>query len=161
MDTGSITVDNTTGAVTTPAEEDKVATTKTVSEAIQKAGWNAKSGGNKADGDQEAAELINPGEEVIFAAGDNLKVKRVGTTFTYETAKDVKFDSVTFGDNGPKITNKDSNVNIAGNDGNPTKITGVKAGEADTDAVNVSQLKQAAASQNRSERFRFSNCWCT
>ncbi len=36
MDTGSITVDNTTGAVTTPAEEDKVATTKTVSEAIQK-----------------------------------------------------------------------------------------------------------------------------
>ncbi|HHW7521586.1 YadA family autotransporter adhesin [Mannheimia haemolytica] len=161
VDTGSITVDNTTGAVTTPAEEDKVATTKTVSEAIQKAGWNAKSGGNKADGDQEAAELINPGEEVIFAAGDNLKVKRVGTTFTYETAKDVKFDSVTFGDNGPKITNKDGNVNIAGNDGNPTKITGVKAGEADTDAVNVSQLKQAAASQNRSERFRFSNCWCT
>ncbi|HHW7518955.1 hypothetical protein [Mannheimia haemolytica] len=37
----------------------------------------------------------------------------------------------------------------------------MKAGEADTDAVNVSQLKQAAASQNRSERFRFSNCWCT
>lgn len=160
IDAGTITVDG-NGAVTTPAEEDKVATTKTVSEAIQKAGWNAKSGGNKADGDQEAAELINPGEEVIFAAGDNLKVKRVGTTFTYETAKDVKFDSVTFGDNGPKITNKDGNVNIAGNDGNPTKITGVKAGEADTDAVNVSQLKQAAASQNRSERFRFSNCWCT
>ncbi|WP_236966798.1 YadA-like family protein [Mannheimia varigena] len=144
IDAGTIAVDG-NGAVTTPAEEDKVATTKTVAEAIQKAGWNAKSGGNKADGDQEAAELINPGEEVIFAAGDNLTVKRVGNQFTFATAKDVKFDSVTFGDNGPKITNNDGNINIGDKDGNPTKITGVKAGEDDTDAVNVSQLNQKTA----------------
>ncbi|WP_236966862.1 YadA-like family protein [Mannheimia varigena] len=144
IDAGTVIVDD-KGKVTTPAEEDKVATTKTVAEAIQKAGWNAKSGGNKADGDQDAAELINPGEEVIFAAGDNLIVKRVGNQFTFATAKDVQFDSVTFGDNGPKITNQDGNLNIAGNDGNPTKITGVKAGEADTDAVNVSQLNQKTA----------------
>ncbi|WP_239493913.1 YadA-like family protein [Mannheimia varigena] len=144
IDAGTIAVDG-NGAVTTPAEEDKVATTKTVAEAIQKAGWNAKSGGNKADGDQDAAELINPGEEVIFAAGDNLTVKRVGNQFTFATAKDVKFDSVTFGDDGPKITNNDGNINIGDKDGNPTKITGVKAGEADTDAVNVSQLNQKTA----------------
>ncbi|WP_244148339.1 YadA-like family protein [Mannheimia varigena] len=144
IDAGTIAVDG-NGAVTTPVEEDKVATTKTVAEAIQKAGWNAKSGGNKADGDQDAAELINPGEEVIFAAGDNLTVKRVGNQFTFATAKDVKFDSVTFGDNGPKITNNDGNINIGDKDGNPTKITGVKAGEADTDAVNVSQLNQKTA----------------
>ncbi|VEI46082.1 autotransporter adhesin [Actinobacillus equuli] len=86
-------------------------------------------------------------------ADNNIGVVSDGNgTLTVKLAKDLNVDSVTAntvkaGDttidsdgvkivNGPSVTK--SGIDAAGN-----KITNVKAGEADTDAVNVSQLKAA------------------
>ena len=142
VENGNITANTTKldndakGAVNTPAAPNALATAGDIANAINNAGFTAKANG-------DAGELINAGDEVNFNNGDNIKVTRSGSDFTIATAKDVKFDSVQLGDNGPKITNNGGNVNVAGNNGAPTKITGVKAGEADTDAVNVKQLKAA------------------
>ncbi|MDY2946369.1 MAG: YadA-like family protein, partial [Mannheimia varigena] len=144
VDTTAITVDETTGKVTPPANDDnKIATAKTVADAISKSGFTAKA-------NSDAGELINPGDVVDLKNGKNITVTRDGANFTFATKDDVTFNSVTFGDNGPKITNNGGNINVAGNDGTPTKITGVKAGENDTDAVNMSQLKQLAAASKES-----------
>ncbi len=144
VDTTTISVDETTGKVTPPANDDnKIATAKTVADAISKSGFTAKA-------NSDVGELINPGDVVDLKNGKNITVTRDGANFTFATKDDVTFNSVTFGDNGPKITNNGGNINVAGNDGNPTKITGVKAGENDTDAVNMSQLKQLAAASKES-----------
>lgn len=126
------------GKIDAPSTDDgkKLITAGDVANAINASGFTAKANG-------DAGELVNPGEAIDFINGKNIEITRDGSNFTVATAKDVTFDSVTFGDNGPKITNNGGNINVAGNDGSPTKITGVKAGEADTDAVNVSQLKAA------------------
>lgn len=126
------------GKIDAPSTDDgkKLITAGDVANAINASGFTAKANG-------DAGELVNPGEAIDFINGQNIEITREGSKFTVATAKDVTFDSVTFGDNGPKITNNGGNINVAGNDGSPTKITGVKAGEADTDAVNVSQLKAA------------------
>ncbi len=113
--TGVITVDAKTttlepkanGSITSPAdatEGAKLVNATTVANAINNSGWNAKSGGNKADGDMADATLINPSEEVTFTAGKNLTVKRVNNEFTFATAEDVDFKSVTVGNPGDKIT---------------------------------------------------------
>ncbi|QBQ62958.1 hypothetical protein EXH44_01300 [Actinobacillus indolicus] len=113
--TGVITVDAKTttlepkanGSITSPAdatEGAKLVNATTVANAINNSGWNAKSGGNKADGDMADATLINPSEEVTFTAGKNLTVKRVNNEFTFATAEDVDFNSVTVGNVGDKIT---------------------------------------------------------
>ncbi|WP_193387422.1 YadA-like family protein, partial [Haemophilus influenzae] len=62
---------------------------------------------------------------------------------TYATASNVTFDSVQFGNNGPKITNNGGNIHVGTATGAPTKITGVAPGEISAtskDAVNGSQL---------------------
>ena len=68
---------------------------------------------------------------------------------TYATASNVTFDSVQFGDKGPKITNKAGNINVSSPDGKtPTKVTGVAPGEisaTSNDAINGSQLYAVAA----------------
>ncbi|QLB15095.1 hypothetical protein A6B39_06325 [Mannheimia granulomatis] len=129
------------GKVDEPSEDDaeKLVNAGDIAKAINASGFKVKANGDEG-------ELINPSDEVEFINGSNIDIKREAGKFTVATAKNVKFDSVTLDDNGPKITNKDGNINISGNDGNPTKITGVKAGEDDTDAVNVSQLKDKVAS---------------
>ncbi|AHG76889.1 YadA-like family protein [Mannheimia varigena] len=152
--TGAVKANTTTlhdankdGKVDAPNADDakKLVNAGDITNAINNSGWKAKSGGNKAEGDEAASELINPGDEVEFNAGTNLKVKRVGTVFTFETAQDVKFNTIQIGDNGPKITNEGNNIKIGDKDGNATKITNVANGTNPTDAVNVSQLEAAKA----------------
>ena len=90
---------------------------------------------NLVGGVADAGKLSDGNIGVVANGQDKLEIK---------LAKDIKVDSVKAGDttintdgltiaNGPSITKK--GINAAGN-----KITGVAAGEADTDAVNVSQL---------------------
>ncbi|WP_288532970.1 YadA-like family protein, partial [uncultured Haemophilus sp.] len=78
---------------------------------------------------------------------DNITTEAEGDKVTVKLNKDIKVDSVKAGDTtinnegltiegGPSVTK--AGINAAGN-----KITGVDAGEADTDAVNVSQLNKA------------------
>ncbi len=88
--------------------------------------------------------MINPGKKVEMVAGKNMTVKQESNgKVTYATASNVTFDSVQFGDNGPKITNNGGNINVGTATGAPTKITGVAPGEISAtskDAVNGSQL---------------------
>lgn len=55
----------------------------------------------------------------------------------------MNFDSVQFGNEGPKITNNGGNINVGDKDGNAVKVTNVAAGDVNADskdAVNGSQL---------------------
>ena len=121
--------------------ENKVATAQDVANAINNSGFTlttSENGGKKISG---TPEMINPGKKVEMVAGKNMTVKQESNgKVTYATASNVTFDSVQFGDNGPKIT---GNINVGTATGAPTKITGVAPGEISAtskDAVNGSQL---------------------
>ncbi|MCL1624394.1 hypothetical protein M2R47_09160, partial [Moraxella sp. Tifton1] len=130
-------------------DQNALVTAKTVADAINKAGFKiaTKQGdGGEIIGDAKDA-LIKAGEAATFEAANNIKLKQQGGQVTIATKDDVNFTSVQFGDNGPKIT-KDAqdSLKVSGNNGtDPVKITNVKAGDQDTDAVNFSQLTQAKA----------------
>lgn len=100
---------------------------------------------NLVGGETDATKLSDGNIGVVADGNDKLEIK---------LAKDIKVDSVKAGDTtintngltidgGPSVT-KDGGVN-AGN----KKITGVAAGTNDTDAVNVSQLKDVAKVANK------------
>ncbi|MDO4697671.1 MAG: YadA-like family protein [Pasteurellaceae bacterium] len=122
------------GSVSTPdAKDSKLATTSDVANAINQSGWNinAKAGkdGELVAGSDIEAELINPGREVVFETGKNLKVERKGATLTFATKDDVTFESVTTnvltlngkdgqpGKNGVTINGKDGTIGLNGKDG--------------------------------------------
>ena len=124
--------------------ENKVATAQDVANAINNSGFTlttSENGGKKISG---TPEMINPGKKVEMVAGKNMTVKQESNgKVTYATASNVTFDSVQFGNNGPKITNNNGNINVGTATGAPTKITGVAPGEISAtskDAVNGSQL---------------------
>ena len=109
---------------------------------------------------------VNPlkkklGETLKFTSGDidsdykgsNLKVKSDGTNIVVgfkesPTFKDITADSLNIANGGPTI-NKDG-INMNGK-----KITNLAPGEADTDAVNVSQLKDSVQNVNNSSPFEY------
>ena len=85
-------------------------------------------------------------DEVAIKGDKNITTKASGSQVEVTLNKNIAVDSVKAGDtiindngltisNGPSVTK--SGINAAGN-----KITGVAAGTADTDAVNVSQLNK-------------------
>ena len=101
------------------------------------------------------------GETLKFTSGDidsdykgsNLKVKSDGTNIVVgfkesPTFKDITADSLNIANGGPTI-NKDG-INMNGK-----KITNLAPGEADTDAVNVSQLKDSVQNVNNSSPFEY------
>ncbi|PIF78378.1 trimeric autotransporter adhesin [Variovorax sp. 54] len=119
-------------------------------------GWNLSANG------EASPQNIAPGGTANFANGDNMVVTRNGNTLTVATAKDVKFDSVTTGDTvmnnagvtvGPNVTLGATGLTIVGGPSVTTAgvnaggkvITNVAPGVANTDAVNVSQLKDTVA----------------
>ena len=127
----------------------KVATAQDVANAINKSGFTLTTSANGGEKISGKPEMINPGKKVEMVAGKNMTVKQESNgKVTYATASNVTFDSVQFGDKGPKITNKAGNINVSGPDGKtPTKITGVAPGEissTSTDAINGSQLYSVA-----------------
>ena len=147
------------------AGKDGIATVKTVVDTINNSGWkaNAKANGGTLDGNSTAT-VVKPGDQVNFAAGKNLTVKQDLTgehTYTYSLNKDVDLTnagSLTVGDtkvNNDGITIKaptpaagttpttDVKLTNTGLDNGGNKIVNVAEGTADTDAVNVKQLKDA------------------
>ena len=131
-------VTNTSGVATatTPAS---LVTAGDVAKAINASGFTLKTSAT-ADGKKVAGgdELINPGDTVEMIAGKNMQVtQEINGKVTYATKDEVEFNKVTV---GPV-----SISNVTGIDAGNTAITNVKAGVADTDAVNVSQLKAAQA----------------
>ena len=128
----------------------KVATAQDVANAINKSGFTLSTSANGGEKISGTPEMINPGKKVEMVAGKNMTVKQESNgKVTYATASNVTFDSVQFGDKGPKITNKAGNINVSGPDGKTsTKITGVAPGEISAtskDAINGSQLYAVAA----------------
>lgn len=126
----------------------QIATVENVTEAINKAGWNAiaaKTGNGEVSG--EAAQLVKPGETVTFEADKNIKIAQDGSKFTFSTKDNVEFTTVKVGKDdaatGKKpvslttqaATTADNNqtapttaLNISsgtGTDAKPTQITGV------------------------------------
>ena len=110
-------------------------------------GWNLSTNGVATK-----ATNVKPGEYVDFSGDDNIKVSNDGTNVKVELKdelKDIKSiigagegaGSISFADGGIKLNNKVT-INKDG------KISGVAAGEADTDAVNVSQLKKVSDTAN-------------
>ena len=93
--------------------------------AVANKGWNLQTNGDTAD-------KVAPGDTVQLLDGKNIKVTRSGKDVTIATADDVSFTTVT----ADKTT-----VGSVVTDGTTNKISGLSAGTADTDAVNVSQLK--------------------
>jgi len=108
----------------------KVATAQDVANAINKSGFTLSTSANGGEKISGTPEMINPGKKVEMVAGKNMTVKQESNgKVTYATASNVTFDSVQFGDNGPKITNNGGNINVGTATGAPTKITGVAPGE--------------------------------
>ena len=145
IDTGKIT-NNDDGSVQGPVAdaENKVATAQDVANAINKSGFTLTTSANGGEKISGKPEMINPGKKVEMVAGKNMTVKQESNgKVTYATASNVTFDSVQFGNNGPKITNNGGNIHVGTATGAPTKITGVAPGEISAtskDAVNGSQL---------------------
>ena len=156
VNTGSITVNNEdgkdadgndvkAGTVSVPnADQNKVATVGDVANAINKSGFTLTTSANGGEKISGTPEMINPGKKVEMVAGKNMTVKQESNgKVTYATASNVTFDSVQFGNKGPKITNNGGNIHVGTATGAPTKITGVAPGEISAtskDAVNGSQL---------------------
>ena len=149
---GNITTDNTGKAVepkkTDGTANNGVATTQNVVQAINESGWNVTSSNNGGTTNGTSIEKVSPGDKVTFSAGKNIVLDQAGKQFTYSLNKDVdltKDGSLTIGDTkinnaGMTITGGPS-ITKTGIDAGSKKITNVTAGTADTDAVNVKQLK--------------------
>ena len=127
-----------------------IATTDNVTQAINNSGWKVTSANNGGTTNGTTSEKVSPGDTVTFKAGKNIVLDQAGKQFTYSLNKDVdltKDGSLTIGDtkvnnDGLTITGGPS-VTKTGIDAGSKNITNVKAGVADTDAVNVKQLKDA------------------
>ena len=125
-----------------------------VHDAIAAVKETADKGWNLNANDETSSEKIGAGDTVSFKEGKNVKVSRNGKSITIATSDDVSFKTVTVGDsvltdNGLTVGNgkagKPVSLTKDGLNNGGNKIANVAAGEADTDAVNVAQLKAAAA----------------
>ena len=139
---------NTAGKAEAPATNG-LATTTNVADAINASGWNVVSSNNggSVTGTQ-ATKLVNPGNTVTLSAGKNIVLDQNDKQFTYSLNKDVDLTnagSLTIGDtkvtNGGLTITGGPSITKTGIDAGSKKITNVTAGTADTDAVNVKQLK--------------------
>ena len=140
------TITNTDGKAVKPTTNG-IATTDNVADAINNSYWKATAGGN-TDG-TPAVGNVKPGNQVTYSAGDNLKVKQ---TIAANGDQEYKYSlnpvltgitSIANTATGPKMTFGGSSINITGGslDMGNNKITSLATGTADTDAVNVKQLK--------------------
>ena len=126
----------------------------TIHDAIKSVKATADKGWNLNANDETSSEKIAAGDTVTFKEGKNVKVSRNGKSITIATSDDVSFKTVTVGDsvltdNGLTVGNgkagKPVSLTKDGLNNGGNKVANVAAGEADTDAVNVAQLKAAAA----------------
>ena len=115
---------------------------------VANSAWNANATGN-VDG-TSAAKAVKANATVNFDAGENLKVKQTGdeANQVYSFSLNQTLTNITSIQNkatGPKLTFGDNSINITGGnlDMGGNKITHLKPGTDDTDAVNLSQLEKS------------------
>ena len=133
------------GKVTVKVDNSTV-TINDAGQLVANSAWNANATGN-VDG-TSAAKAVKANATVNFDAGENLKVKQTGdeANQVYSFSLNQTLTNITSIQNkatGPKLTFGDNSINITGGnlDMGGNKITNLKPGEDDTDAVNLSQLK--------------------
>ncbi|WP_439236494.1 YadA-like family protein, partial [Lonepinella koalarum] len=122
-------------------------------------GWDVTTGvveGSTGNVTGSATANVAMGDTVSVKAGNNIAITQEGKNIAIATSLTPTFETVTTetvtvgkGSNTATIgTIEDSHgkaINIAGSDGSsPTRITNVAAGQADTDAVNVGQVRNVA-----------------
>ena len=132
---GKAGADGKTGADGTVGK-DGIATTQDVAKAINSSAWKVTSTASTGTVNTPSVEDVKNGDTVKFDAGDNIEITQNGKDFTFATKKDVKFDSVTINNGGPKLS-------ATGIDAANKKITNVANGDVTAtskDAVNGSQL---------------------
>ncbi|HGO5814631.1 TPA: YadA-like family protein [Mannheimia haemolytica] len=113
--------------------------------AIQNAGWDLTVDGNVAETSEQGTQRVNNNGKVTVSGGKNVVVSRKGSTVEVATSSNPEFDSVKVG--GTTISStvaKDgvNELNVAGSNNAPTRITNVAPGVKGTDAVNVNQLRR-------------------
>ncbi|OOR98530.1 hypothetical protein B0187_08135, partial [Haemophilus paracuniculus] len=77
-------------------------TADTLAKAVNSSGWKVTSdtvnggerGNEGSETDAKSTQLVQPGEEVKFLAGKNLKITQNGQNFTYATQENVSFNNV-------------------------------------------------------------------
>ena len=154
---GAITANN-DGKAVAPTTNG-IATTTNVTDAINNSGWKVTSSNNGGTVTGTTTEKVSPGDTVTLRAGKNIVLDQAGKQFTYSLDKTVDLTnagSLTVG--GTKVNNDgitikapttpgttttDVTLTNAGLNNGGNKITNVAEGKADTDAVNVKQLKDA------------------
>ena len=105
----------------------------------------SQTGGGSSEDKTQPSNLsdkkVKNGETVTVDAGKNIKVTQTGKTVSIATKDEVEFTKITLGDtaNNTVLTSTADGLDVGGD-----KIANVAKGTADTDAVNVSQLKGAA-----------------
>ena len=133
------------GKVTVKVDNSTV-TINDAGQLVANSAWNANATGN-VDG-TSAAKTVKANATVNFDAGENLKVKQTGdeANQVYSFSLNQTLTNITSIQNkatGPKLTFGGDSINITGGnlDMGDNKITNLKPGTDDTDAVNLSQLK--------------------
>ncbi len=123
-------------------------------------GWNVTTGmvdGSTGTVTGNSTTKVAMGDTVSVKAGNNIAITQDGKNIAIATSMTPTFDSVTVGTKGnsAKIGTTTDNygnaISVTGDDGvSPTRITNVAAGQADNDAVNVSQVRNMANHINSS-----------
>ncbi|MFA9500623.1 YadA family autotransporter adhesin, partial [Mannheimia sp. E30BD] len=88
---------------------------------------------------------VKAGDTVKVNAGRNVEISGSGKNINVAVSDNPEFDTVKVGKgaNATTISSNQEGLRVAKADGSAQRITNVRAGVADTDAVNVSQLKGA------------------
>ena len=108
------------------------------------------------------ATKVGAGDTVKFSGDDNIKVSNTGKDVKVELNKKLTVDSVKAGDffmdknEGVGYKGK-AYITSSGLNANGQTITNVKAGEAETDAVNVSQLNKVSEIANKGWKLKTNN----
>lgn len=104
-------------------------------------------------GDTKESDVKKLGDKVAITGDDNITTEANPNGVQVKLNKDLKVDSVKAGDttiNNDGLTiNGGPSVTKSGINAGDKKITGVAAGTDDTDAVNVSQLKEVKEIANK------------
>ncbi len=108
------------------------------------------------------ATKVGAGDTVKFSGDDNIKVSNTGKDVKVELNKKLTVDSVKAGDffmdknEGVGYKGK-AYITSSGLNANGQTITNVKAGTADTDAVNVGQLNAVKETANKGWKLKTNN----
>ena len=152
---GDITVTNAPITVNgAPVNNVNEAINKTAKQAFSPLTFAGDTGNNVARKLGETVNLVGGVTDTAKLSDGNIGVVADGTDkLAIKLAKDIKVDSVKAGDtiinNDGLTVNGGPSVTKSGINAGDKKITGVKAGTDDKDAVNVSQLKDVEKVANR------------